>query len=70
MNHIKQLQADKMALLDVISTSIDEISNFRAFLRSDKFTGIRQDGNRLDWISTKDVDNRLINLLDMLRGIA
>ena len=70
MNHIKQLQADKLSLNNTVLAAIDEIQDFRAHLQSDKFTGSSQDGSRLDWIATKDVDQRLLNLLGTLRGIA
>ena len=70
MNHIKQLQMDKAALQDQHNAAIEELISFRAHLRSDKFTGVSQDGSRLDWIATKDVDQRLVNLLDILRGLA
>lgn len=69
MNHIKQLQADKAILNDQVVQAIDEIIAFRAHLQLPKFTGTSQDGSRLDWISTKDVDTRLVNLLDTLRGV-
>lgn len=39
-----------------------EISDFRAHLASEEFTGA-EDGDRKDWISTADVDRWLAGLL-------
>lgn len=69
MNHIKKLQQDNQELQDQINAAREELKQFRIHLRSSKFTGTSQDGSRLDWISTSDVETRLEHITSALRGI-
>lgn len=68
MNYIKSLQQQLTHEQKRITLTEQEIQDFRAHLRSPKFTTPAQDGSRVDWISTVDVESRLQNLLDTLRG--
>ena len=70
MNHIQALTMKRKDLETNRDLAIQEIQDFRAFLQSAKFTTPSQDGSRVDWISTQDVNSCLMNLLDTLRGIA
>jgi hypothetical protein len=54
MNYIKQLEADKVELNDLIITRAERVQEFREHLQTSKF-GPQADGSRGDWISTGDV---------------
>lgn len=49
-----------------INNTVNRINEIRAFIQSDKFTGIDLDGSRKDWISTNDMDSFLLELRDLL----
>ena len=54
MNYIKQLEVDKLELLDAVITRAERVQEFREHLQSPKF-GPQADGSRGDWIATADV---------------
>lgn len=58
-NYIQTLQEENKRLRNNRRQVFDEITDFIGFLHSDKFKGTGCDGSRKDWISTKDVINRL-----------
>ena len=62
MNHILKLQNDLRERDAAIREAQEQITNFFAHLRSDKFVGEDSDGARKDWISTTDVIQRLADL--------
>ncbi len=62
MNYIKSLQAENEKLKSAIHKTQSEINAFRLFLVSPKFSGVQTDGSRKDWISTGDLDKRLIEI--------
>lgn len=66
MNYIKSLQAENSKLKLAIQNTQKEINNFRLFLVSPKFSGVQSDGTRKDWISTGDLDKRLIEIQSTL----
>ena len=66
MNYIKQLEQTNKEKLEVIDNACKRLQEFRAFLLTDKFTGISADGSRLDWIATNDVDRMLQEVHDLL----
>lgn len=70
MNYIKKLQQELNDLQTNNTNAETLIQEFRQHIRSDKFIGTDLDGSRKDWISTSDVEIRLQNILDSLRGIA
>ena len=67
MNYIKKLEQSVNEKDQSITEAEQLIQDFRAHLRSPKFTGISQDGSRLDWIATSDVESRLLEILNALR---
>ena len=60
---IKDLEAKILERDAVIAVVVNELMALRAHLCSDKFTGLDLDGARKDWISTKDVDTRLLDII-------
>ena len=62
MNYIKSLETKVKDLELQISNAKQEIQEFRSHLAGAKFTGIDLDGSRKDWISTSDVNARLLNI--------
>ena len=66
MNYIKSLQAENSKLKLAIQNTQKEINNFRLFLVSPKFSGVQSDGTKKDWISTGDLDKRLIEIQSTL----
>jgi len=64
-NYIQRLQAENAELLQNLNSAAFEIQQFRAFLASEKFTGT-ENGERKDWIATRDVDARLMQILESL----
>lgn len=66
MNYIKQLEEDRKNLALKVANIMIEISAFQAFLHSDKFTGFDSNGDRKDWIATKDVLARLQEIKNLI----
>lgn len=69
MNYIKRLESSLASSERNLENGEAAIQDFRRFLQSDKFQGIDLDGGRKDWISTKDVEERLRIILDAFRGL-
>jgi hypothetical protein len=67
VNYIKRLESENAALKAAFAATRDELGAFRAFLGTEKFTGVESDGSRKDWISTADVSHRLADIIDTLR---
>lgn len=67
MNYIKVLQSKVAARDGAIEEAQQQITEFIAFLHSDKFTGVESDGGRKDWIATGDVIHQLTNLREALQ---
>lgn len=63
MNYIKQLQADRANLEDEVSRIEAELRTFQGELAGEKFKGVDSDGDRKDWISVRDVNNRIQAIL-------
>lgn len=55
MNYIKQLEAEKAELNDVIVTRAERVQEFREYLASAKFNYDPSDGSRTDWVALADV---------------
>ena len=62
MNYIKKLQRENEEMRRILKRIEDTAQSFRVELFSDKFTGVDCNGDRKDWISTKDVDQWLQKL--------
>jgi len=69
MNYIKRLENNLACSERKLENGEAAIQDFRRFLQSEKFQGIDLDGGRKDWISTKDVEERLRIILDAFRGL-
>lgn len=69
MNYIKRLESSLACSERNLENGEAAIQEFRRFLQSDKFQGVDLDGGRKDWISTKDVEERLRIILDAFRGL-
>lgn len=65
MNYIKQLEQDRLEACKKLANIMLEISDFQRFLHSEKFTGI-SNGERKDWIATKDVLSRLQEIKNLI----
>jgi len=63
MNYIKNLEQQVASLTAKNSDAVQMLIDFRAELMSSKFIGYDSDGDRMDWMSTSDIDRRLVNLL-------
>jgi hypothetical protein len=55
MNYIKQLEADKVELNNVIITRAERVQELREYLASTKFNYDPADGSRTDWVALADV---------------
>jgi hypothetical protein len=55
VNYIKQLEAEKAELNDVIVTRAERIQELREYLGSRKFNYDPSDGSRTDWVALADV---------------
>ena len=62
MNYIKRLEAENKEVKEQLADIETRITEFRAYLLSDKFTGIDLDGDRKDWIGTSELDSFLLEL--------
>lgn len=49
-----------------VELAFKQLHTMREHLHSDKFTGVDADGERKDWIATKDVDSFVLQLIDAL----
>lgn len=65
MNFIKRLQAENAALRKALTDVRVASVNFRADLTTSKFVGVDSDGGRKDWMSTGDINARLVALEDI-----
>lgn len=63
MNHILRLQSENAELRAKLATAENLINRFRAELTTSKFQGVDLTGERKDWMSVKDIDTRLVNIL-------
>jgi len=63
MNYIKNLEGSNLEKDIRLNRTINRLHELRAFIVSDKFTGIDQSGDSKDWISTKDVDRFLVEMI-------
>jgi len=59
MNYIRQLEAAKVELNDMIITRAERTQEFRTYLLSSKFDPIQSDGSRGDLVGVTDVLNWL-----------
>jgi hypothetical protein len=66
MNYIKNLEISNKEKQEAMELATKKLQDFRAFLHSDKFTGVGIDGERKDWIATRDVDCMLLEVLNAL----
>lgn len=55
MNFIQRLKTEVEHRDAAIQAAQQEVTDFLAFLHSEKFTGVDTDGSRKDWIATGDV---------------
>ena len=62
MNYIKNLEQSNQEKHAAMELATAKIHEFRAHLQTAKFTGVDHNGERLDWIATKDVDSMLLQL--------
>lgn len=69
MNHIRRLQRDLADAQAKLSAVLAETESFRQHLHLPKFITEEQ-GDRKDWIATRDVLNRLSHIRDAANGIA
>ncbi|MDO8611129.1 MAG: hypothetical protein Q7R95_11440 [bacterium] len=67
MNYIKSLQEQNTNLANKLAKILLEINDFKVFLQtSPKFQNNDGQGDRKDWISTKDVILRLQEIKNLI----
>lgn len=67
MNYINQLEADRNNLANKLASVLVELNAFQAFLQTaEKFKGVESNGERKDWIATKDVINRIQEIKNLI----
>ena len=55
MNYLKQLKQDNDDLKMAIDNASEAITDLQRLLNSTKHNGVDSNGDRLDWIATRDV---------------
>ncbi len=64
MNYIKQLEYELRRALARIERYEQELRNYHSQLSYDaKFSGVDDDGDRKDWVATRDVTYRIETIL-------
>jgi len=63
MNYIKRLQQDGKDLANEVGRMDAELRTFQRELSGEKFRGVDSDGDRKDWISVRDVNDRIQAIL-------
>jgi len=53
-----------MSKAEQVAIARCKIRQFRAELLTPKFVGVDSDGSRKDWMSTKDIDSRLLEIFN------
>ena len=57
MNYIKRLERENEEAKRRLQEVQDACQHFRVYLSSPKFTGVDMNGDRKDWVSTKEIDD-------------
>ena len=68
MNFIHRLKADLATRDEAVNAAQQQIQDFLQFLGTEKFLGVDSDGQRKDWISTRDVVTMLQDLRSTLES--
>lgn len=63
MNYIKRLEQDRKDLTNEVGRIDAELRTFQGELSGAKFRGVDSDGDRKDWISVRDVNDRIQTIL-------
>lgn len=62
MNYIKQLEAKVKELENEKAVVVEQITELAVYLSSEKFQGVDAQGDRKDWVSTREVIAHLFSM--------
>lgn len=62
MNYIKKLEAQVKALESEKAIVVEQITELAVYLGSEKFQGVDANGDRKDWVSTREIISHLMSM--------